>query len=188
MEKTTTSDDGSNIDLVSQINNHLYFYTEIDNKSCYKLMTSLRNAVHYTLSMKDELGISIPIILHINSCGGSISDSMAIYDALTNITAVPVYGVIEGQACSGAGLMLMGCDKRTMTDNSVFMMHQLGGGVIGKYSEIKDHYENSDIYMDMLKKVYLKHTKVLPSQIDELLSHDIYWNKQTCIKYGIVEE
>ena len=65
----------------------------------------------------------IPIRFHINTEGGSLSDALALYDALRGITA-PIITITTGM-CASAGLLLLAAgDLRLATPNTVFFYHE----------------------------------------------------------------
>lgn len=64
-----------------------------------------------------------PIVMHINTPGGSVIDALAIYDVMKTIEA-PVVAMVNG-ACFSAGLIIIsGADLRLSMPNSAFFYHQ----------------------------------------------------------------
>jgi len=53
---------------------------------------------------------------------------------------------------------------------------------------IKEEYENMELLMTCIKKIYLEHTKIPESDLIEILKHDTYLNAEECVKYGLVDE
>ena len=37
------------------------------------------------------------------------------------------------------------------------------------------------------KQIYNKHSNIKQQQIDEILKHDLWWNANTCLKYGLAD-
>ena len=68
------------------------------------------------------------------------------------------------------------------------LIHQLSSGMWGKYQEQKDAIENSDRLMKMIIDIYEEHTKIPKKEINKLLKHDLWWDAETCLKYGLVDE
>lgn len=189
-DKVDCNDDENNLDAVSVDKNNVYFYTDITPKTQHKFYSVMRQALDYISGTKANPNMlqNIPVILHINSPGGYAESSFAIYDYLKSITAVSVRGIVEGMACSGASIMLLGCSHRDMTEHSVCLIHEMRSGAFGKYSHLKDSMENNDIIQRILRSIYLKETTIREVDIDDILSHDIYWDRNTCKKYGIITE
>lgn len=64
-----------------------------------------------------------PIMMHINTPGGSITDGLAIYDTIKCIRS-PVIGIVSG-ACYSAGLIILAAtDLRLATPSASFFYHQ----------------------------------------------------------------
>jgi ATP-dependent Clp protease protease subunit len=64
-----------------------------------------------------------PIRLHMNTEGGSLSDALALYDALRAVTA-PIITVATG-ICASAGLLILSAgDFRIATKNTLFFYHE----------------------------------------------------------------
>ena len=68
------------------------------------------------------------------------------------------------------------------------LIHQLSGRMWGKYEEIKDDKENSDRFMRMIKDIYKEYTKLPMKKIDEILKHDLWFDADQCLEYGMVDE
>ena len=68
------------------------------------------------------------------------------------------------------------------------LIHQLSGGVSGKFFEIKDENENLDGLMNFIIKTYLKNTKMEEENLREILKRDIWLNSSYCLQNGLVDE
>ena len=68
------------------------------------------------------------------------------------------------------------------------LIHQLSGGVQGKYFEMKDENDNIELLMNMILDIYINTTKLDKNKLMELLHHDLWLNAETCLKYGLVDE
>ena len=42
--------------------------------------------------------------------------------------------------------------------------------------------------MDKIIDIYKNHAKIPKTKLKELLKHDLWWNLDTCMKYGLVDE
>ena len=175
--------------------NHIYFYDVIDVQSQMWLQTQMTAAYEeYVISNAKELAhshsITENIYLHINSPGGSVVSALAIYDFIKNFPMICV-GVVEGMAASGASIMLCACAMRQMTKTSTVLCHELrhvGFGYIHEtWRNIQDQYENDKFFMERLKEIYLKETKIPALTIDEALSHDLYWGIDKCTEYELCD-
>ena len=125
--------------------------------------------------------------MHINSYGGSVFAGLAAVDYIRN-TTIPVASIIDGCAASAATLMSVVADERYMHENSFMLIHQLSSVSWGKYEELRDDMKNNDLLMETIKNIYLKHTKIPKRKLNEMLKRDLWWDAQTCLQYGLVDD
>jgi ATP-dependent protease ClpP protease subunit len=177
-------DDSSNI---TRENNHIYFYSEIDRNTIFKLLVFIREAEEYCLLNSYKLNIDIPIYLHINSKGGYVSDTYAAIDTIMSCR-VPLYSIIEGSTASAGTLISIVCKKRYIRPNAYMLIHQLSSEIWGKMSEIEDEFKNLQETMKKIKNIYIKNSKILKKDLKKMLKHDLWLNANTCIEYGLVDE
>lgn len=85
------------------------------------------------------------ITVRINSYGGSVSDGIAIYNAMKRHKAT-VTTAVDGVALSIASLIAMAGDKVEMADNAMLMIHAPWGGVMGNAAVMRE-------YADVLDKM-----------------------------------
>jgi ATP-dependent protease ClpP protease subunit len=68
------------------------------------------------------------------------------------------------------------------------LIHQLSGGMWGKYEELVDDFKNATVLMERINEIYKKHTKIPPKVLKDILKRDIWFDSATCLKYGLVDE
>lgn len=85
------------------------------------------------------------ITVRINSYGGSVTDGIAIYNAIKRHKA-SVTTAIDGAAYSIASLIAMAGDRVEMAENAMLMIHAPWGGVMGNSAVMRD-------YADLLDKM-----------------------------------
>ena len=127
------------------------------------------------------------LYIHINSYGGSVFAGFSSVDYITSCK-VPTVSVIEGCAASAATIMSVTANHRQINKHAYMLIHQLSSGMWGKYQEQKDTMENNDRIMKMIISIYEEHTKIPKKELDKLLKHDLWWDAETCLKYGLVDE
>ena len=101
---------------------------------------------------------------------------------------VPVCTLVEGCAASAATLMSIVGTRRAIRKNSFMLIHQLSSGMWGKYEEQKDQMQNNDLIMEVIKGLYDKHTKIPKKKLREILKRDVWFDAETCLEYGLVDE
>lgn len=129
------------------------------------------------------------IHLYINSPGGSVDDTLAIYDTMQFLECdVATYCV--GQAASGAAIILASGTKgkRYALPHSKIMIHQPWGGVTGQASDIQIQAEEILKAKRMLNELLAKHTEKTVEQIEDETERDRYLTPTEAKDYGIVDE
>ena len=127
--------------------------------------------------------------LYINSPGGSVDDTLAIYDTMQFLNCdVATYCV--GQAASGAAMILASGakGKRFALPHSKVMIHQPWGGVTGQASDIQIQAEEILKAKRMLNELLAQHTGRTVEQIEEETERDRYLTPEEAKDYGIVDE
>jgi ATP-dependent Clp protease protease subunit len=129
------------------------------------------------------------ISLYINSPGGSVDDTLAIYDTVQFLNCdVGTYCV--GQAASGAAMILASGakGKRYALPHSKVMVHQPWGGVTGQATDIQIQAEEILKAKRLLNELLAKHTGRSVEQIEEETERDRYMTPEEAKEYGIVDE
>jgi ATP-dependent Clp endopeptidase proteolytic subunit ClpP len=182
----TADDDDDNNDL-DEIESSIFFYTSVTKKSVLDLNKKIKSMNNNLLQQAIVLDIPPPEIkIHINSPGGSLLDCFATIDYIRK-SKVPVHTIIEGSAASAATLISVVGQKRTISKHSFMLIHQLSSGLWGKFEELKDDMQNSQVFMDTIYKIYEEHTKIPKNVLKDILKRDIFFDAKTCLKYGLVD-
>lgn len=184
----SSSDLGSDSGSIRVYENNVFFYSDVSEQSALELnhiFIELDNKLQAMKSLFND-GNTPRINLHINSYGGSIFAALAIIDAIRNLRS-DVYTYIDGSAASAATLISVAGAKRFIGKNSMMMIHELSTGGYGKFSELEDQAENNKRLMKSIKSIYKEYTKIPMSKIDEILKHDIWFDANTCLEYGLVD-
>ena len=99
-----------------------------------------------------------------------------------------MHTIIDGCAASAATLMSVVADRRYMHRNSCMLIHQLSGAMWGKFTSMKDDMQNSEMLMEKIKKIYREHTRIPEDVLEEILQHDLWWEAEKCLEYGLIDE
>ncbi|KAA5540684.1 ATP-dependent Clp protease proteolytic subunit [Roseiconus nitratireducens] len=128
------------------------------------------------------------IHFYINSPGGSVTATLAIYDTM-QILSCPVATYCVGEACSGAAVLLVGGSKgkRYCLPNSRVMMHQPMGGVGGQISDIEIQAAEMFRYRDVLNEIIAKHSGQSVDQIAKDTDRDFFLGAKEAMEYGLVD-
>jgi ATP-dependent Clp protease protease subunit len=183
-----------NIELLKNIKNtiytnkfnHIYLYGIINNSSILKIKEQVD---YYNKTQKTENNINIKpksIILHINSPGGYVTSGIGL-TRLINNSNVPIIILIEGLSASAATLISVMSPYRIMTQNSIMLIHQYSALYKGQRDSLEFDLKEGDLIMKNMYKIYLKYTKIKENEIKELLTHDLYFTAEKCLKYGMCD-
>ena len=174
--------------VVDTLHNRIYFYSGVTRPKILKLNKSIFNLNVNMLSKTGPLEYEPPPIkLHINSYGGSVFAGLAAVDYIRN-SKVPVHTIIDGCAASAATLMSCVGAHRQMHRNACILVHQLSGAMWGKFQEMQDDMQNSEMLMEKIKNIYKEYTKIPKKELDNILKHDLWWEAEKCLQYGLVDE
>jgi ATP-dependent Clp protease protease subunit len=129
------------------------------------------------------------IQFYINSPGGSVSSTLAIYDTMQFIEA-PVATYCIGLAASGAAVLLAGGakGKRFALPNSKVMIHQPYGQVGGQISDIEIQAQEIVHSRQVINEILAKHTGQPIERIAKDTERDRYLTALQAKEYGIVDE
>jgi len=129
------------------------------------------------------------IWLYINSPGGVVSATLAVYDTMQNIKP-DVATLCIGVAASGAAILLAGGakGKRYALPNSEIMIHQVLGASEGQASDIAIDAKHIVHVKEKINKILAHHTGQHLSQIEKDADRNFYMDPDEAKKYGIVDE
>ena len=49
-------------------------------------------------------------------------------------------------------------------------------------------FKNLQSIMNRIKDIYKEHATIPKKELADVLKHDLWWDKETCIKYGLIDE
>lgn len=127
--------------------------------------------------------------LYINSPGGLVDQTLAIYDTMQFMgSEVATYCI--GQAASGAAIVLMAGTKgkRYILPNAKVMLHQPYGGITGQAEDIRIQADEVLRDKKRLNQIIAKCTGKDESRVREDTERDRYMTAEEALEYGIVDE
>ena len=129
------------------------------------------------------------ISFYINSPGGSVYDTLAIYDTMQFIDA-PISTYCIGLAASGAAVLLAGGDKgrRFILPHAKVMIHQPRGGVGGQISDIEIQAEEIIKSKRDINEILAKHSGQSYETVSRDTERDRYLSAVQAKEYGLVDE
>lgn len=129
------------------------------------------------------------IHFYVNSPGGSVSATMAIYDTMQFLDC-PVATYCVGLSASGGAIVLAGGakGKRFALPNSKIMIHQPYGQVGGQVSDIEIQAKEILDTRGTLNEILAKHTGQPLEVIARDTERDRYLTAIQAKEYGLVDE
>jgi ATP-dependent Clp protease protease subunit len=129
------------------------------------------------------------IHFYINSPGGSVSATLAIYDTMQILTC-PVATYCIGLAASGGAVLLAGGTKgkRSALPHAKVMIHQPFGQVGGQVSDIEIQAEEILKTRDVLNRILADHCSQPIERIAKDTDRDFYMTAVQSKEYGIVDD
>lgn len=129
------------------------------------------------------------IHFYINSPGGSVNATLAIYDTI-QILSCPVSTYCVGQAASGGAVLLAGGTKgkRYILPHAKVMIHQPYGNVGGQVSDIEIQAQQILKTRDTLNQILANHTGKPIEQIAKDTDRDFYMTAEEAKLYGVVDD
>src|SRR5580698_10892466 len=126
---------------------------------------------------------------YINSPGGSVTATMAIYDTMQFLECeVATYCV--GLAASGGAILVAGgsAKKRFCLPHSKMMIHQPYGEVGGQVSDIEIQAKDILQTREQLNEILAKHTGQPIEVIAKDTDRDRFLTSRESVEYGLVDE
>jgi ATP-dependent Clp protease protease subunit len=129
------------------------------------------------------------INFYINSPGGAVDDTLAIYDTMQFLSS-PVATYCIGRAYSGGAVLLTAGEKgkRYILPHAKVMIHQPYGGITGQAEDIRLQAEQIIKSKRALNEILANHTGQGWETIQKDSERDRYFSAEEAKAYGIVDE
>ncbi len=154
--------------------------TEINDSSASLLTAQL---LHLEAEDPDK-----DISLYINSPGGSVTSTFAIYDTM-QIVQCDVSTVCLGMAASGAAVLLAGgaAGKRFVLPNARVLIHQPHGGAQGQSIDIENQAREIGFLRGRVEQILAHHTGQPLERIAKDTDRDYILGAEEAVAYGMVD-
>jgi len=155
----------------------LFIYEEING--------ALAKKVTKNLLALDTVN-NLPILIWINSYGGTITDGWSIIDTMYSLSS-SVVTIINGAACSMAGVVALAGEKRLISEHSTWMGHDVS---CGKW----DYAANFAAYATYIGKLKAQlmafieeKTTLSKEEMSQIKTSELWLNAEECQAKGIVD-
>ena len=129
------------------------------------------------------------IHMYINSPGGSVTATLAIYDTMQFLEC-PISTYCMGMAASGAAVLLAAGTKgkRYALPHSKVMVHEPWGQVYGQVSDIEISANEIMKERARLNQIMAQHTGRTLAEIEKATERDKYYTAPEAKEFGLVDE
>ena len=162
-------------------NRVIFLIGEINQSSAARIMMQM-------LYLEDQKK-GQQINLYINSPGGAVDDTLAMYDTMQFISSeVATYCV--GRAYSGAAVLLCAGEtgKRHILPHAKVMIHQPYGGITGQTTDVQIQAEQIIGAKKTLNEIIAAHTGQSFETVAADGERDKYFSADEAKTYGLVDE
>ena len=179
----------SDNDYFSNKLTHIYFNNEVNDDSVDKLIEDINNANKEIKTESGAIKQPKPILIHISSNGGNVTDGMRLFSIFT-MSKTPIATIVDNYSCSAATFLSVISPYRLITNYGYCIIH--GYSVSGitqrkKQTQLHNMIEIYDTYFNKIIEMYKERTKFKHDELIELLQHDLLLDAKFCLKKGIVD-
>ena len=131
-----------------------------------------------------------PITIYINSCGGSVTEALAIYDVL-QCAPCEIFTVGLGKVHSAAVTVLLSApaDNRSAFPNTEFMSHDISWKSDGPRAYLRDRVDQLERTVSQLVAVYTRDTKLSAEEAKHMFFTDLadhYFMPEDALRMGFI--
>ena len=159
----------------------VYLFGEICNERSEKFIAQM----HELFEQSAE-----PITVYINSCGGSVTDALALYDVLQNAPCdINMVGLGKVHSAAVTVLLSVSKENRATYPNTEFMSHDISWKSEGPRSFLKDRVDQLERTVKQLLCVYTRDTNLTVEEARGLFFNDMgdhYFGAEDALSMGFV--
>lgn len=129
------------------------------------------------------------ITMYINSPGGSVSDGLAIYDAM-NMIESDIKTICIGRVASMGAIILSNGTKgkRFIMPNAEVMIHEVSTFSMGKLEKVKVDFEHTTKINERILKILSDNSGQSLEQVKKDTLKDNWLTSEEAIEYGICDK
>lgn len=132
-----------------------------------------------------------PITICFNSPGGSVTDGLALYDAIKRIqdTGLEINTESLGWAASMGGVLLQAGNTRAMGKHAYMMIHEVSNVALGNVSEIEDELKFTKRLQERLLDILAHRATIDRQQIKRNWKRKDWWlDANEALELGFIDE
>ena len=174
------------INLDGALRREIYLY-DIQSGTGTSIDGYIRFWNQYDDSHNIPIGERKPIKLYIDSCGGSLSDTLTIIDSI-NASKTPIITINVGCAYSGGFFVFISGHKRIAYPHASFLFHEgstQNGGTSSQFENYTIFYKK---LLNYLKDITLKNTNITEEEYEQIHKDDIWYTVEDGLSKGFIDE
>jgi ATP-dependent Clp protease protease subunit len=150
---------------------------------------TIANSIIAQLLFLEKQSPDKDITLYVNSPGGQVSSTLAMYDTMQLIKP-DVSTVCLGMAASGGALILLGGakGKRYALPHSEIMIHQPLGGIQGQATDIAIHADHIVQTKRILNEIIAEHSGQTIDKVEQDTERDNFMTAKQALEYGLIDK
>lgn len=171
-------------------NRNLLISEEISHSSVKGLIDSILRFNHEDNEKENTIANydrnKHPIILNVNSGGGSVYAGFALISAI-EMSKTPVYTVGIGIIASMAVPIVLSGEKRFTHKHTTFMIHDMSSGAIGTVTEMSRKLEDAKVLKGKYESYILSKTSIRKAELEENDERvkDWFFDADEAVKLGV---
>ncbi len=170
----------------------LYIYDDVSEYGTFNWMTweyeESETSAGFFKKTLAEIPESATIELHINSCGGSVKEGIAIYNQLKQKKCKEIVAYIDGFAYSIASIIMQAADRRIMGVGTSILIHNMWMAVAGNATELRKAADDLDVLMESNRQVYMERVNITEDELIEMLNNETYLTPEQAVEMGFADE
>lgn len=128
-----------------------------------------------------------PIIVGINSEGGSIQDGLGIYNAIRR-RSKDVTVRIDGYAVSIASVIPLAADKRISPKSSIWMIHEPWMMAMGSAEDMRKAADSLDAHAEVITDIYAERTSLSKDDARKKMQAETWFRGEDAVAMGFATE
>lgn len=132
-----------------------------------------------------------PVLVTIDSPGGSVMDGIAIFDTILRLRRKGHHVTTRGRGmiASMAAILMQSGSERVMDENAQFMLHEISFRTGGKVSEMEDDVEFAKTLEKRMLAILAERSTMTPSQIARRWKKKDWWmSAQEALELGFIDK
>jgi ATP-dependent Clp protease, protease subunit len=139
----------------------------------------------------EQLSETEPITIYLNTQGGSLTDGLAIYDTIKQVSC-PVIVVVTGLCASAGLLILAGGDYKVSTENTIFFYHQpiMSDSSVNSSNDMISFSQHYNACKEIADNIILKNSKMKKSLWNANFKDktSFYFNAQQALSFNLIND